>query len=279
MENFEIDESVEIEQMPWMVSLGTYKSANQWGHQCGGSLVTNRHVLTAAHCFTNLDPDNLETSGYKMRLGTSDLWNAHDGIERKVVAIYVHPQYAESRAYFDVGVAVAERVIEYTNTVMPICLPMRPVDDEDALSGDYVNLAGWGLQYDPSTKLYEITSKMKLASLQVNSRDVCEKIFSEDSIKAAGLPLIQLRKQIPAGFTNDISCVGNDFSTAEVCRSLFFWYSESALISSRDLVMEIPEAQLSRGSQAQPEKGHSMSNILLSPQALIASSKQPFTQG
>jgi hypothetical protein len=40
------------EQQPWIVSLGRFVSASNWSHICSGSLITNRHVLTAARCFT-----------------------------------------------------------------------------------------------------------------------------------------------------------------------------------------------------------------------------------
>ena len=73
-----------------------------------------------------------------MRLGTSELLNVQSGIQRKVIEAITHPKYKAGRSYFDVGIAKSDEVIEFTARVMPICLPMRPIDDADAFAGMYV---------------------------------------------------------------------------------------------------------------------------------------------
>jgi len=46
-------ESGPVGAWPWMVSLGRMRDDNSWKHECGASLITNIHVLTAAHCVKN----------------------------------------------------------------------------------------------------------------------------------------------------------------------------------------------------------------------------------
>ena len=43
----------EQNEWPWQVSLQLYRGA--WFHFCGGSLIDNRWVLTAAHCLDGME--------------------------------------------------------------------------------------------------------------------------------------------------------------------------------------------------------------------------------
>ena len=96
----------------------------------------SRHVLTAAHCVVPRVQNAINTGSYFMRLGTSLLSNVREGTIRKVVNAYTHPKY-RGVPYFDAAIYEADVDIEFTKSIRPICLPMRPVDDENALAGMY----------------------------------------------------------------------------------------------------------------------------------------------
>ena len=79
----------------------------------------------------------------------------------------MHPKYVTDKAYFDVGIAIAESPIQFNEYIRPICLPVRPVDDADYLEGDLVTLAGWGLYYNIKNEV-QIGSLLKLINLRVS---------------------------------------------------------------------------------------------------------------
>jgi len=49
--------------------------------------------------------------------------------------------YINLAIYFDVGIAVADRIIEFGPTIRPICLPFQPIDDPDHFKDQFVNPA------------------------------------------------------------------------------------------------------------------------------------------
>ena len=59
---------------------------------------------------------------------------------------------------------MADRIIEFGQTIRPICLPFRPIDDNDHLKGKFVNLAGWGTK-DSSDQW--ATTNLRIYNLKV----------------------------------------------------------------------------------------------------------------
>ena len=81
-----------------------------------------------------------------MRAGTSyyNVWT-NSTETRKIVEILRHPDYSRDISfYFDAGIAIAESEIKFSDYIRPICLPAKPVDMLDYLTGDLVTLTGYG---------------------------------------------------------------------------------------------------------------------------------------
>ena len=101
--------------------------------RCSASLVTEKYLLTAAHCFVNqkTGQNRKDNSDLHVILGASDPVNSADGIERKISEVTQHPEYAFPQAYFDVAVVTLDKSVPMTTltTIRPICLPTRAVQD------------------------------------------------------------------------------------------------------------------------------------------------------
>lgn len=133
-------------QWPWLVAIFIVKI--EFEFQCAGSLVTNKHIVTAAHCM-KLDDVILPASTLLVSLGRYRLreWREPGSVNREVEEYRFHPDYKgdvkDQTADSDLAIMILREPVEFSPFIKPICLWSGSTDLRDVvgLSGYVV---GWG---------------------------------------------------------------------------------------------------------------------------------------
>lgn len=97
--------------LPWAVSL-QYKGV----HDCGGVIIDQWHVLTAAHCLDYAD----DLVNYYARVGAHNRFTS--GQLMPIAELIIHPTYNEQRSSDDIGLIRLASPIQFSQDVQPICL-------------------------------------------------------------------------------------------------------------------------------------------------------------
>ncbi|XP_065165156.1 coagulation factor IX-like [Atheta coriaria] len=122
---------------PWLAAL--FKPTIQKQQFCGGAVITDVHILTAAHCFENLRNEDI-----RVRLGEYDFRRADETRSRDfaVVKIIKHEEYNQATYEHDIAILTLDRSATFNSYMWPICLP--PLNR--TYEGETVTVAGWGQQ-------------------------------------------------------------------------------------------------------------------------------------
>ncbi|XP_045142839.1 plasma kallikrein isoform X2 [Echinops telfairi] len=191
-------------EWPWQVSLqATLKTQS---HLCGGSIIGQHWILTAAHCFDGLS--------------SPDIWRVYGGLLNlseitketpfsQVKEILIHEHYKISEGDHDIALVKLETPLNYTEFQKPICLPSK-----DDIYTFYTNcwITGWGFTKEQG----EIQSILQKAKIPLVSNEECQTRYRDYEIT---------KQMICAGYKEGgtDACKG-DSGGPLVCKHTGIWH-------------------------------------------------------
>ncbi|XP_049283469.1 CLIP domain-containing serine protease 14D-like isoform X4 [Anopheles funestus] len=174
-----------IDEFPWTALIEFKRYDGSFGFHCGGTLINERYVVTAAHCVM---PINGMWKVHRVRLGEWDLATATDcqedictdtPIDLDIEDIVVHKKYGscDNSNANDIALIRFTRPVQYSKTIRPICLPLSESLRNRDHVGHTAHAAGWG-----KTEARTTSEKKMIVELNIMSLQECQSIFQSYSV-------------------------------------------------------------------------------------------------
>ncbi|CAG12052.1 unnamed protein product, partial [Tetraodon nigroviridis] len=158
-------QNAEVGEWPWQVSLHFLT----YGHVCGASIISERWLLSAAHCFVTSSPQNHIAANWLTYSGMQDQYKQDGILRRPLKRIISHPDYNQMTYDYDIALLELSEPLEFTNTIQPICLPdsshMFP-------AGMSCWVTGWGAMREGGQK----AQLLQKASVKIINGTVCNEV-------------------------------------------------------------------------------------------------------
>jgi secreted trypsin-like serine protease len=156
----------------WMVEFQSYEVENNQPiniASCGGAIISENMILTAAHCvehgwseFSKGSNNSLKT-GIIVVFGHSSL---DQSISVNVKSKLIHPNYSytiEDDQTYDIALLELSEDLKFSKEIQPIALPEKDVDETNYLdkSRSKFLVAGWGMTFDIPKDFYPLVKSSK----------------------------------------------------------------------------------------------------------------------
>ncbi|XP_037668710.1 serine protease 55 [Choloepus didactylus] len=172
-----------VGEFPWQVSI----QANN-DHFCGGAILNNWWILTAAHCFVI---NKVSPAELIIVLGTNDLKSP--SIEMKgVTSIILHKDFDKDNMDNDIALLLVDTPIIFSDLKVPICLPEESrhdiwhecwvagwgwtkAGDENSGNTDLLKVPIIIMDWEECSKIFpKVTKNMLCAGYKNENYDACQ---------------------------------------------------------------------------------------------------------
>ncbi|KAI7796445.1 ST14 transmembrane serine protease matriptase b [Triplophysa rosa] len=157
-------------EWPWQVSL----HMKTQGHVCGASVISNRWLVTAAHCVQDNE---------KYRYSQPDQWEVYLGLHtqsetskstlKSLKRIISHPRYDHVSYDNDIALMELDSPVTLNQNIWPICLP-EPTHDFQ--TGKAVWITGWGKLRE---EIESVAPVLQKAEVRIINITVCSRLMDD----------------------------------------------------------------------------------------------------
>ncbi|KAK8763152.1 hypothetical protein V5799_034240 [Amblyomma americanum] len=161
-------------EFPWLVSIQFVPSLGE--NKCGGTILNERWILTAAHCFYGYTKSNFVVRVAEYNLRTKE--PRTPAMTYTIDKLVMHPEYRKVKKYDnDIALVRLSQKIQYSEYAQPACLPSLTLADTTGIN---VTVVGWGQVSEDVPKTPAVPLK---AVLTVFDNHICNTWLQNHSMR------------------------------------------------------------------------------------------------